>query len=130
MNQENEKKIKWIDGRMVQGAYRQWLVDEHPEALEIKALDIITRHTLGWRIRYGYIREELFGMSHSTKWRQIKKLKELGLLEYKRTRKLTYYKLYLPEDIEDNTQWLKKIYTQKSEKKIPKQEPLTGSGWK
>ncbi len=92
---------------MVQGAYRQWLVDEHPEALELSVLDIIARYTLGYKKRYAYIKQEKFPKSQPTTWRQVKRAEELGLLEHKRTHGLTMYKLILPAEIENNTQWLK-----------------------
>jgi hypothetical protein len=98
-------QTKWFDGRMVQGAYRQWLVDEHPEALELVVIDIIARFTLGYRRRYAYLEETKFNLSHNKKYRQIKKAEELGLLEYRKTKGYTMYKLVLPEDIEENTQW-------------------------
>ncbi len=103
---KNQNEIKWIDGRLIQGAYRQWLIDTHQdEALELKAIDIIARNTLGYRKRYGYIKEELFRMSHNKKWRQIKKLEKINLLTYKKTKGFTMYNLVLPEEIENKVQW-------------------------
>ena len=90
---------------MVQGAYRQWLVDNHPEMLELKAIDIIARHTLGHKKRYGYVKQDLFNMSQSKINRQVQKAKKFGLLEYTRTRQYTMYRLILPSDIENNTIW-------------------------
>ena len=92
---------------MVQGVYRQWLVDNHPEALEFSVLDIIARYTLGYRKRYAYIKQEKFLKSQPSTWRQVKKAENLGLLEHIRTRNLTMYKLILPDEIENNTQWVK-----------------------
>ena len=37
-----------------------------------------------------------------------KRLKELGLLNYTRTRAYTMYKLVLPKEIEDSVLWLQK----------------------
>ena len=102
---KNQNEIKWIDGRLVQGAYRQWLVDKHPEALEIKAIDIIARHTLGYRKRYAYIKSDLFNMHTGKKSRQLKLAKGLGLIEYEKTHGYTMYKLILPEEIENKTLW-------------------------
>ena len=101
---QNES-IKWIDGRMAQGAFIQWLVDEHPEALNIKSIHIISRYTLGYRKRYAYIEENKFNLSHNKKWREIKKLKDLGLLEYSKTRGYTMFKLVLPEWLENIVSW-------------------------
>ncbi len=106
---------------MVQGAYKQWLVDEHPEALEFSVLDIIARYTLGYRKRYAYIKQEKFPKSQPTTWRQVKKVEELGLLEFKRTHGLTMYRLVLPLNIEEDTQWIgnQNTTTNSEDKKIP-----------
>ena len=96
---------KWIDGRLVQGAYRQWLVDKHPEALGYTVLDIIARNTLGYRKRYAYINNNKFLKTQSSTWRQVKKLIEMNLLKAERTHYYTMYKLILPEEIETNTMW-------------------------
>jgi hypothetical protein len=111
---------------MAQGAYIQWLVDTHPEALELKVLHIIARNTLGYRKRYAYVKEELFEMSHNKKWRQVKKLKDMNLLNYKKTRGYTMYKLILPNNIEDSIQW-EKGRQQEEKVKIPTEIP---GGWK
>jgi hypothetical protein len=91
---------------MIQGAYIQWLVEQHPEALNIKSIHIISRHTLGYRKRYAYIKAEDFkGMEKSKRSRDFKKLKNLGLLEYKKTRGYTMFKLVLPKELEDIVLW-------------------------
>ncbi len=104
---KSQNETKWIDGRLVQGAFRQWLVDQHhDEALQLKAMDIIARYTLGYRKRYAYIKQDMFRMKQSTINRQVKKLKELGLIDYERTRGYTMYKILLPEYIENKTIWM------------------------
>jgi hypothetical protein len=104
MNQDR----KWTDGRMLQGAYNQWLVDEHPEAFKYKGLiDIIARYTFGFGKRYGYIKTSIFDryLPERTRKRYILKLKEIGLLDYHRTRGYTMYKLTLPNEIEQIFEW-------------------------
>ncbi len=98
-------KTKWIDGRLVQGAYFQWLIDNHPEVLTFEVIHIIARKTLGYRKRYAYLQSELFNMYPQKKSSQLKKLKNMGLLEYQKTKGYTYYKLTLPEEIETATLW-------------------------
>jgi len=105
MKNQNGTNKKWNDGRMLQGAYRQWLYDKYPEALELKVIDTIARYTLGFRRRYAYIKEEEFRLSHNKKWRQMKKAKNMGLLEYHRTKAYTMYKLVLSDEIEQNAVW-------------------------
>jgi len=116
---QTDKKIKWIDGRLVQGAYYQWIVDEHQEALDIKILFIIARNTLGYRKRYAYIKSDIFDkhMHRNTKVKQIKRAKELGLLEYRTTRGYTMYRLVLPLNIEENTLWKGEVEQKKEIKK-------------
>ena len=99
------EKEKIIDGKIAQGAYVQWLVDTHSEALGVRSIHIISRNTLGYCKRYAYIKGDEFGLSHSTKWRGIKKLKDLGLLEYTKTRGYTMFKLILPEWLDNAIQW-------------------------
>jgi len=121
---QTDKKIKWIDGRLIQGAYYQWIVDMHQEALDIKILYIIARNTLGYRKRYGYIKASVFDkyIHRNTKVKQMNKAKELGLLEYKTTRGYTMYKLVLPEEIENNVLW-------KGAQDEPKKEKTKAEGW-
>ena len=110
MKNQNEITKKWIDGRMAQGVYTQWLIDEHPEALDLKILFIISRLTLGYRKRYAFIKSEVFyekGISEATRKRHIKKAKELGFLKYSKTKGFTRFELILPKEIEDNVLWLK-----------------------
>ena len=66
---------------------------------------IISRNTLGYRKRYAYIEENKFNLSHNKKWREIKKLKDLGLLENTKTRGYTMFKLILPEWLDNAIQW-------------------------
>ena len=103
-NQENRETRKIRDGRMILGDYIQWLVDNHQEltSVEIRLLQIIARNTFGWRKRYGYIKSEALemGMSKKTRNTHMKRLKEQGLLDYRRTRGYTMYKILVPEEIE------------------------------
>ncbi len=126
MKNQNETK-KWNSGWILQGVYRQWLVDNHPEMLELKAIDIISRHTFGYLKRYGFIKQEVFGMTQSKTHRQVKKAKNSGLLKATRTRHLTRYELVLPTDIENDTSWAKSRTTTEKETEPIKILADTGS---
>ncbi len=120
------KKIRWIEGRTVQGAYFQHLYDKGMfDALELKALMVVVRNTLGYRKRYAYIKSDLFGMSDSKRKRQIKKLSDLGVLEYHRTRGYTKFWLALPKEIEDKTVWMGGDKAVNSHKETPTEEITT-----
>jgi len=100
---------------VVQGAYLQWIRKEHPEARKyLLVIDIILENTFQYKKRFGFINTKVFDshMSASTRKRHVTALKNLGLLEYQQTSKnnsfgYTRYQLVLPEEIENNTQWVK-----------------------
>ncbi len=103
---KNQNETKWIDGRLIQGAYFQWLNREHPEADSvINLIRIIADNTLAYRKRYAYIKADKFRLGHNTIWTHTKKAIELGLLESNKTRLYTMYKLILPEEIENKVLW-------------------------
>ena len=104
---KNQNETKWVDGRMVQGAYFQWLNREHPEADSIiNLIRIIADNTLAYRKKYAYIKSDKFRLGHNTIWKHTKKAIEFGLLESIKTRGYTKYELILPEEIETKTLWL------------------------
>ena len=104
---EKSKEYKWKSGWTAMGAYLDWLIKEHPQAVHISAVVIIASETLGKLNRYSYIKEEKFGLSHNKKYRQIKKLVDMGLLDIKRTKAYTMYSLVLPKHIEKKVNWNK-----------------------
>ncbi len=124
MKNQNEKK--WFDGRMVQGAYFQWLNREHPEADSvINLIRIIADNTLAYRKRYAYIKKDMFRLGHNTVWAHTQKAIELGLLESKKTRYYTMYRLVLSEEIENNTAWIKDGAEPKIKQKAVKRNKAT-----
>ena len=115
-NQNEQKKARWIDGRMIQGEYLQWIREEHPEARKyLLVIDIILQYTFQQRKRSEHIRSNKFTkyMSASTKKRHIKALRDMGLLSYKRTRfnegfALTNYELTISDYIKSRAIFEKK----------------------
>ena len=114
----SKKNTKWIDGRMAQGAYIQWLVDTHPNLNSniYKIIIIISRFTLGNRYKYNFINTLNFKMSTATKKRYMKQAKEIGLIDYERTfnkknkKGYTKFWIILPKDIEEKILWKSEYY--------------------
>ena len=115
---------------MLQGAYRQWLVDEHPEALGYTLIDIIARYTFGFGKRYGYISTSTFDkyIPSITRKRHMQILKKIGLLDYQRTKGYTMFKLTLPKEIENSFDWRGKKRNSETETKESKKDE-GGTGW-
>ncbi len=123
---ETTPKVRWYDGRMVQGAYLQHLEDtDKGDAMSLKALRIIIGQTLRYKKRYAYIKSDLFGISDATRQRQIQKLRNMGLLEYHITRGYTMFRLVLPKEIENNTVWVGGDKAVNSHKETPTEETIT-----
>jgi len=87
------------------GIYLQWINDNQVDLdLSIYEKDIlftISRNTLGYRLSYGYILQELFTLLFSERTLKTyrKKLIEKGLLKFKPTNRMSYYELVLPDEI-------------------------------
>lgn len=98
---QTQKKTKKIyDGRFMLGTYTQWLLDEK-KGLNRTAIDLallIARQSFGYRKRYAYIHSDYFSMDKMTLKRYRDVLVQEGLLEWKKTKGYTMYKLLEPKN--------------------------------
>ena len=84
----------------MQGICIQWFIDKYGNNSKImdtfKMYSKITRKTFGYRQRFGYIPQKYFNLNPKTMQVHRDKLVEIGILEWKKTKQMTYYKILEP----------------------------------
>ena len=97
--QSNKRQIK--SGEMMQGICIQWFIDTHGFSNDGKVNGFemycaILRKTFGYRNRYNYINANYFQMSQNKMKRHRDYLVSIGVLEWKATKQMTYYRILEP----------------------------------
>jgi hypothetical protein len=137
-NQKIHHKIK--SGTMMQGICMQWFIDTYGFSNNGKVNGFemycaILRKTFGYRQRSNYISADYFQMSPNKMKRHRDYLVQLGLIEWKKTKQMTYYKILEPSSeinnfifiskskLEDNN--VKDIEEQEKQEKIDRIKNMT-----
>jgi len=99
--QSNPKQRLIVDGRYQIGICSQWFHDTYGEGTNfIKnggvLYDAILRKTFGYRQRFNYIPQNFFGLNSNTLKKYRDRLTNLGIIEWKKTKQMTMYKILEP----------------------------------
>jgi hypothetical protein len=101
--QQSKHKSRVIkSGEMMQGICMQWFIDTYGFSNngKVNGFELYTailRKTFGYRQRYNYIKQDFFQMSPNKIKRHRDKLTELGIIEWRTTKGLTYYRILEPK---------------------------------
>ena len=98
-------------GTMMQGICIQWFIDTYglSDSKTFQLYSAIVRKTFGYRQKYNYINQEYFEMSPNTLKKHRDKLVSMGLLEWKKTKRMTYYRILEPYKEIEFFQFVNKI---------------------
>jgi len=101
-------------GEMMQGICIQWFFDTHGldnngKTTGLELYVAILRKTFGYRQRFNYIPQSFFKMSPNRLKRNRDRLTELGLIEWKKTKQMTMYKILEPAQEIKNFVFVKNI---------------------
>lgn len=126
MNNEQAIKNKIVDGRFMLGICTQWFCDNNYNYLELYVA--ICRKSFGFRKRYAYIESSEFKINLHTLKKHRDYLVSIGVLEWKKTKGFTMYKILEPIDEIKRFSLFEKIKETKIDKK-ESIEDIVNSGW-
>jgi hypothetical protein len=95
-----KKQRTILSGQMMQGICMQWFIDNYSNNKKaIKAIGLyakILRYTFGYRNRFNYIHQARFDMFSQQLKTHRDHLTSIGVLEWKSTKQMTYYRILEP----------------------------------
>ena len=124
--QHSTQQYSIKSGTMMQGELIQWFLDKYSDdknAMKaFQTLIYISRKTFGYRQRYNYIKQDYFRIGQDKLKRDRDTLVDLGILEWHRTAKMTYYRIIEPQQLISTFQFIGKQQEKTIETELTEEE--------
>lgn len=128
-NTEPKKKVSVTSGYYAIGACVQWFIDtQGANNQSFNIFSTILRNTFGYRKRYGYIKQSIFGVNPHTLKKYRDWLKSKGIIDWKETKGLTMYKILEPKEIIDKFTFVGSKTSSENEQYVSSDEDLLVDG--